>query len=413
MVWAPRPRPEWVEECNALGARLGDPSGIVALDGDSLQAAARALTGLDDFGTDDWREPFAVFLDSLDQQGRLHLVGRIIARTEILRALVNRLRIADLVASEPAILAAPVTAPILVTGTGRSGTSLLLELLAADPRQRAPLTWELLEPCPPPEADVAADDPRVAGAHREVTFWNLVTPEYRTMHENGGSLPNECIFMTQPTFVSDHWMGSYPVPSYGRWLQRADRRASFAYHRMFLQVLQARHPTAQWVLKAPSHLSQLPNFFAEYPDARVVITHRDPVRVLASITDLMATLQWQKTDHVPYERIVRDVTFGTAIVFDLVAQWRADGTIPDDRIVDVRYCDLVADPVATMRATYEQVGLPFDEIAERSVREYQAAHAQHQHGRHEYSFADTGLDLAEVRAAFAGYMARHDVPEEQ
>jgi hypothetical protein len=219
--------------------------------------------------------------------------------------------------------------------------------------------------------------------------------------------------MTQPTFVSDHWMGSYPAPSYAKWLARADRRSSFSYHRMFLQVLQARRPTEQWVLKAPSHLSQLPNFFAEYPDARVVITHRDPVRVLASITDLMATLQWQKTDHVPFDRIVRDVTYGTAIVFDLVAQWRADGTVPDDRVLDVQYRDLVADPVATMRRVYEWIGTPFDATADAAVRAHLAAHAQHRHGVHEYSFAATGLDLAEVRALYDGYMARHDVEEEQ
>jgi hypothetical protein len=149
-VWAPRPRPEWLNELNALGARLGDPSGIVALDAASLEAAASAYTGLDDFGGDDWREPFGVFLGSLENEGRLHLGGRIITRTEVLRALVNRLRIAETVRCEPAILAAPVRAPVLVTGTGRSGTSLLLELLAADPRHRAPLTWELLDPCPPP-----------------------------------------------------------------------------------------------------------------------------------------------------------------------------------------------------------------------------------------------------------------------
>ena len=233
------------------------------------------------------------------------------------------------------------------------------------------------------------------------------------MHENSATLPNECIFMTQPTFVSDHWMGSYPVPSYGKWLARADRRASFAYHRMFLQVLQARRPTSRWVLKAPSHLSQLPNFFAEYPDARVVITHRDPMRVLPSITDLMATLQWQKTDHVPFDRIVHDVTYGTAMVFDLVTQWRSDGTIPDERVLDVHYRELVAEPVATVRRVYEWVGAPFDASAEEAVRAHLAGHRQHRHGVHEYSFEDTGLDLGEVRDRFAGYMARYGVKEEE
>ena len=120
-VWAPRPRPEWLEELNALGARLGNASGIVALDAASLEAAARANTGLDDFGDDGWREPFGVLLNALQTEGRLHLGGRIIARTEVLRGLVNRLRIADLTRREPAILDAPVRAPSSSPGPGARG----------------------------------------------------------------------------------------------------------------------------------------------------------------------------------------------------------------------------------------------------------------------------------------------------
>ena len=100
VTWTPRPRPEWLDELNALGARLGDPGAIVPLDASSLESAARDVTGLHDFGGDDWREPFGVFLDALEREGRLHLGGRVIARTEILRALVNRLRIEATVRAE-------------------------------------------------------------------------------------------------------------------------------------------------------------------------------------------------------------------------------------------------------------------------------------------------------------------------
>ena len=125
----------------------------------------------------------------------------------------------------------------------------------------------------------------------------------------------------------------------------------------------------------------------------------------------MATLQWQKSDHVPYDRIVRDVTYGTAVVFDLLTQWRSDGTIPDEQILDVQYCELVAEPVATLQHVYEWIGTPFVRPRTRPCA-HLAGHRQHRHGVHEYSFEATGLDLDEVRGLFAGYMARYGVKEE-
>jgi hypothetical protein len=116
---------------------------------------------------------------------------------------------------------------------------------------------------------------------------------------------------------------------------------------------------------------------------------------------------------VPFDRIVRDVTYGTAMVFDLVAQWRSDGTIPDDQILDVHYRQLVAEPVTTMQRVYEWIGTPFDPAAEESVRAHLAGHRQHRHGVHEYSFEAMDLDLGEVRLLFAGYMARYDVEVEE
>jgi hypothetical protein len=166
------------------------------------------------------------------------------------------------------------------------------------------------------------------------------------------------------------------------------------------------------VLKAPSHLHALPALFAVYPDARVVITHRDPLAVLGSITSLMATLLWQRSDTVRYEEIVRVNAIWTARALDRVTQMRADGTIPDDRIVDVRYLDLVADPVGTLRATYEQLGRPFPAAVQAAVVAHLAARPRGRHGAHEYSFADTGLDLAETRGRYAAYQERYGVDSE-
>ena len=190
-MWSPEPRPHWVAELNALGRHLGSPAALISLDEGSLLDTARTAVGLDDFGDDGWREGFRVFLRSLEEEADLHLLGRILARNEIVRALVNRLEVRATVSQNPDILGASIDAPVLIVGTGRSGTSLLHELLAQDPAHRVARTWELLHPCPPPDRATYTTDPRIAAADQEYTFWHLIAPEYRTMHENGGDVPNE------------------------------------------------------------------------------------------------------------------------------------------------------------------------------------------------------------------------------
>jgi hypothetical protein len=406
-----------VEELNAFGRQLGSPAALVALDEESLLATARRRAGLDDFGDDDpastWRAGLRAFLDALEAEADLNLLGRIMARNDVVRALVNRLEVRATVRRHPEILDEHITSPVLVVGTGRSGTSLLHELLAQDPRHRVARTWELLHPCPPPERATYHSDPRIEAADQEYRFWHLVAPEYQTMHENGGDVPNEDPLIDTLEFASDHLMGSYGVPSYTRWLAHNDPAPVFRAHRRFLQLLQWRCPGDRWVLKSPSYLAKLPAFFAEYPDAYVVLTHRDPLVVLPSLVSVMATLQWMHSDTVDVARIVKSAVHGTAIAMDLVMGWRADGTIPDDRIVDVRFADLAADPVATVRIVIERTEGSLDTETEPRMRGYLAARPRDRHGRHAYDFADTGLDRDETRARFAAYQARYDVPSEQ
>jgi hypothetical protein len=412
MAWSPQPRPQWVTELNAFGRQLGSPAALVSLDETSLLDTARAASGLDDFGDDTWREGLHVFLQSLEEEADLHLLGRILARNEIVRALVNRLEVQATLTGNPEILDERIDAPVLVVGTGRSGTSLLHELLAQDPAHRVARTWELLHPCPPPERATYMIDPRIAAADQEYTFWHLIAPEYRTMHENGGDVPNEDPLIDGLSFASDHFMGSYPVPSYGRWLARADLEPVFRAHRRFLQLLQWRCPGECWILKSPSYLGKLPGFFAEYPDAHVILTHRDPLKVLPSLVSLMATLRWMHSDTVNVEAVVKTAVNGTAVAMDYVMQLRQNGTIPDDQIIDVRFGDLVGDPWRTMHGVYERIGRELTTDTEQRMRAYLDARPRERHGRHDYDFADTGLDLDQTRTRFARYQAQYGITSE-
>ena len=414
MSASPSPaRPAWVDGVNALGANLGGAEHLIALDADSLVAAARAATGLDDFGDDGWQEPFAVLTDALAREAKLNTVGRLLTRAELVRVLANRLRLVDLWKREPEILAGQVRAPIFIVGTARSGTSILHEVLGQDPRLRSPATWEIFYSVPPPEAATCATDARIAGTDHEVKLWHEVAPEYLTMHANAAVHPQECIFLMAHELASEHFSGVHDVPSYALWLATHDLTPSFRFHRRMLQTLQWRHPGERWLLKAPSHLTVLPALFAVYPDARVVFTHRDPAKTVPSTASLMATLRRMRRDHVDANAIAKLLVRGVAMGLEKMMAERASGATPDGQFVDLRYADLMRDPLAAVRAVYDRLGMTLpDDIADR-MRAYLAAKPRGKHGEHRYRLEDFGLDRERLRRGYAAYCARFDVPAEE
>ena len=414
MAWQPPPRGPWVDKLAALGRGLGDDGrSLISLRADDLLGAARTATGLDDFGDDWFREPLDRLCGALDDEARLHLPGRLRARGELQLILQNRLRLVDLWAREPSITTGSVRAPIIVTGLGRSGTTLLHELLACDPDNRAPLLWEMLHSVPPPTVAGSLDAPGALLADDEITVMDEMVPAFTAMHENRGFLPTECIFLFAHQCSSDMFTGLYNVASYTIWRSGVDQAPIYDWHRRMLQTLQWGAPTERWVLKAPSHLAALPLVFATYPDARVVITHRDPLRVVGSLADLMATLHWMHSDHVDYEVLVEFLTMGVELQMDAVTAERDSGSLPADQIADVRYGDLVRDPIAVVQGLYDSWGLGVSGAFARRLEDYVAArHAHREPGGHDYRFEDTGLDLAAHRALVAGYLDRFGIERE-
>jgi hypothetical protein len=313
----------------------------------------------------------------------------------------------DLWKQEPAVLLERVDAPIVVTGFGRSGTTLLHELLACDPDNRPPLLWELLHTVPYDDAsgDVCDD---------EIKLMDEMVPAFTAMHENGGRLPTECIFSFAHQFSSDIFTGLYNVGEYTVWRSGIDQSPIYDWHKRHLQTLQwvAARPTTRWVVKAPSHLSALPLLFATYPDARVVLMHRDPLRVIGSLSDLMATLHYMHSDHVDHAVLVEFMAMGMELQMDPVTAERDAGTVPDDQIADVLYKDLVADPLGIIERLYASWDLPVTPDFRKALDAYlEARHAGRTSG-HDYSFADTGLDLATHRGLVAPYQERYGVPSE-
>jgi hypothetical protein len=421
--WVPPERQPWVDKLVAYGRGLGDDGrSIVSLRPDDLLQGATAATGLTDFGDGWFRDPLDQLCAALDDEAELHLAGRLRARAEMQVILQNRLRLIDLWQQEPAVDEEVIRTPIVVTGLGRSGTTLLHELLACDPANRPPLLWELIHTVPgaaapraehgrpgrPPDAVDWAET-----ADAEITIMDEMVPAFTAMHENGGHLPTECIFAFAHQFSSDMYTGIYNVPSYTIWKSGIDQTPIYGWHRRMLQTLQWARPTDRWVVKAPSHLSHLPLLFSTYPDVKVVMTHRDPLRVVGSLADTMATLHWMHSDRVAHQDLVEFLCMGVELQMNAVTKERDSGTLPTDQIIDVRYQDLVADPIGTVGHLYQSWDLEWSDQARARLGAY--VDARHEHrgpGDHHYRFEDTGLDLIEHRALVTDYQERFQVPSE-
>jgi hypothetical protein len=383
-------------------------------DRDQLVATAMADTGLDDFGEPTWQEGLDRLLDDFVQEGRLHELGVEIARGEVLDYLRVRLGITDLRKAEPAIAESPIARPIVIVGQPRTGTTILHDLLALDPQLRAPLSWEVDRPLPPPEPATYDTDPRIAEVQATIEMADSLIPGFTAFHPMGALLPQECVRITGGDFRSMIFNTQYRVPNYSEWLlDEADMAPMYRWHRQFLQHLQSRQEPQRWLLKSPAHMWCLGALMAEYPDAVVIQTHRDPLKVVASVSALIAHLRQMTSDETSVPDAADSFTDDLFLGLERSMEARDQGVIDPSRLVEVQFTDFVADPVPTIRAIYEQLDVDLSAEAEQEMRSFLEHHpGDGGGGGTRYRFADTGLDAGELRERARPYQERFGVPSE-
>jgi len=385
----------------------------VALDADRLAATAVDATGLDNFGEPTWRPGLERYVAALSSEGHLHELGEQIASGEIVEYLCTRLRLVEWRTSHPEIADTDVVPPIVIVGQARTGTTILHDLLAQDPANRVPLTWEVDRPLPPPETATYDTDPRIAASQELLDGVELVIPGFQAMHPMGARLPQECVRITGGDFRSMIFPTQYRVPSYAQWLlDEADMAPAYRWHRRYLQHLQSRHPAPRWVLKSPGHLWCLGALLDEYPHALLVQTHRDPLRIIASLSSLMSVLRRLGSDDISIPDIAAEFAGYLVDGLDRSVAARSDGTVRADRVIDVQFRTFMADPFATIHEIYGRLGLALGADAERRMREFLAENTTEKHGGHHYTFADTELDLDEWRERTHHYQEYFGVQSE-
>ena len=389
--------PDVVRRLIAAGPNVGGAEHLISLDADDIIATAVRSTGLDDFGPPTWEEPFRKLLEALRTEAKLHAVGRLMCRNDALRHLQTRLRVIDAVKRDPSITEEQVLAPVVVTGPARSGTTILQELLALDPELQGPVAWRMAHPF---------DDERAADwAESEFDLWGDVHPPFKAIHELNARLPEECLWLMAPEFDLGLWSACVDVPSFLAYRAATDAVPTYRFHKVMLQVLQhtsgVRRP---WALKSPVHIGRLPALFTVYPDARVILTHRDPAKTVPSMVSTVAAGRRVRSDDIDVASLAATAGMGLGFQLGAVVAQRADGSLPPEQIADFHYMDFLRDAVGAIKSAYDQLGMPFaPEFADR-IRDYLDNRPQDKHGVHKYSAADFGLDVDQIRTDFAAYI---------
>jgi hypothetical protein len=394
----------------ALRAAQRAGIGRVSLDEASLIAAARKHTRLHDFVDESFRDPLARMLRSLDGEARLHPLGRITMRETIMSALSNRLRLEALSDQHPEIAAMPVEAPVFVIGLQRTGTTMLHRLLNSEPQLRSMAAWEALNPAPfPGGARSDGRDPRIRKARVAEAALRYLAPELFAIHPVEAEAPEEDIHLLDITFISPATDAIARVPTYQAWFREVDQLPAYRYmHRMIQLLLWQRN--GRWLGKTPHHMEHLDELLTVYPDAKIILTHRDPARTVASFCSMMAHSRAMFCDDVDPVEIGRQ--FGAKAVNAVGHLLDVRNRRGSEAFLDVLYQDIVADPQQQIRRVYDFIGLELTPDIEAAMKQWTRSNPQTRHGTHTYQLEDFGLDRAGLDPKFEAYRARFGVPIE-
>ena len=370
--------------------------------------AAHEATGLSDFGPDDFEERLALWLDEVDADPERTPLGRVNLFGDCVRYASNRLRIHRLLQDHPEIHDVEIRRPIIVVGLPRSGTTHLVNLIAADRRLRSMPLWEGQEPVAGEPVADPRDDPRYQRCAKAWDSMQAFVPLLAAMHPMDPDHIHEELELQLPDFTSYNQEWVARVPRWRDYYLAHDQRRHYDYLKTVLKILQWTQPRERWVLKSPQHLEQLGPLVETFPDATFVVTHRDPVSVVQSAATMLCYGARLSYTHTRPEWYLDYWTDRVRRLLD--ASVRDRHLLPEDRTVDVLFHEFMAADFATVERIYEVAGLPMTPEAAGQIRAHLEGHPRGRHGRVVYDLReDFGAEPKRVRDAFGFYLDRFPV----
>lgn len=403
---------------SALAAwREGPADFPCPLTADQILARAIDETGLADFGEDTgFRERLEVILAALYEDEGLTRGGQVFVLQQAARAMANRLRLEGLIRRHPEILDVPVERPIFIAGLPRSGTTHLVNWLSRDDRLASLTLWESEEPVADDVSPGGHVDPRVARSAQYWSAFGALVPHMAAMHEmaaNDIHEDNELLFMDMNCY---NWEFSARLPRWSKYYLAHDRTVSYAYEKKVLQAIAWQRRTKRgeplqdrrWLLKSPQHMENLAAIKAVFPDATMIVTHRDPVAVLRSLTTMLGYADRTRRSHIDPPALARMWADRVeALLRQCVAQ--RDAWKPDQSL-DVLFHDYMADQPSMARRIYSLAGLELPPAIEDRLLGYLAENPRHAQGKVHYDSEGVfDMDVSQLRERFAFYYERFPV----
>ncbi len=395
--------------------RVGRALGLVdepKLEKQALLDHARHQTGLDDFGDPWFERPMEVLLDAVRREARLNLAGKVSAQAQFRKVLADRLWAQMWFARHPEILARPIRRPVVIVGPMRSGTTRMHRLLAGDRRFAYLRSFETISPVPRPDFDEADRDFRPILASRIMKVARLANPRTLSIHPTGPYEPEEELGLLVSSMWGMKHEAQWNVPSYGRWCEGQSAVPAYRHMANLLRLVgwsQQESSLRPWILKTPQHMLDLPALLEVFPDARLIFTHRDPLKVVGSA----ASLAWNQTiiysDHVDANTIGQEWLRKTSLQIERMRAAR--DAIPPSRMIDVQYDDMEADWRGTMGRVYDFLSLDI-QPALPAMEDYLERSRKLKRRPHTYSLAQFGLSEAGVMKQLGDYVRAYGIPIE-
>ena len=395
-------------EAMELVAPMAD---AIELTPEALVAAARAETGLEDFGDDLHVEPMRVLLSALATEAKLSPLGVVSQWASLVQHAKNKLLITDYVTRHPAVLDIEIERPIVIAGQGRTGTTHLHNLISADPTLRSLPYWESLEPVPPlDEQDRIHDvDPRYTRCADALAGLNSVLPHFKRMHDMYPEHVHEEIQLLAASFSTMLFETMAPMPTWRDHYLATDQTPYYAFLCTTLKVLahQTGDDGRRWVLKSPQHVEQIGPLLRVFPDAIVVCTHRDPVAVTQSMATMLTYTARTSRSASAVADVGRYWIDRVELMFRHAVEQRE--LVPADQSMDVRFHEFMADDIAMVERIYALADQSFTPDVRSHMEAFMVEHPRGKYGSVRYDLGDFGVDRAERRRALQFYVDRFGV----
>lgn len=382
------------------------------LNADALVEESMKATGIDQFDSDSYREGLEVLVKDFNKgiaKGLYTDAGIERVANDCRHYLSNRLRVVDYLRQNPELTARPIERPVFVMGIPRTGTTLLSNLLAADPARRSPLEWEIDEPIPPATTETLKSDPRALARLEREKAMLAAHPEAGKIYRSSAIYPHECVWYLAHDFKTLMIESKGILPEYREFIFNADMTSAYAYHRKFLQALQ-HHAPGVWNLKMPSHILHLEYLIKEYPDARLIWTHRDPFTATGSFCSIISMSHQMLMGRIDYDWLGENYPWQAQTHAERGMDFRDKHG--ENRIVDVHYAELMNNPLETMKKLYAALGDEWTPEAEAGIQGWLDDNPQNKFGKHEYKLGKYGLTKEGLEPLFERYLSRYDIERE-